>query len=139
MNIARNGTYPFNFASALPDLERQLEVLAAPHQQSGIVGSELQEVFAVDGEEAAGMRRRLIRFTVVRSALLLALRNLVLFVQHAPLEDAAVVMTVGVHRAILEVLVVHAVDDGNRHDGVVAVDRGEERRQPVLVDFAVSV
>lgn len=36
-----------------PHLEGKLKVLSAPDQQAGIISTETQEVFTVDGEEAA--------------------------------------------------------------------------------------
>ena len=39
-------------------LERELEVLAAPDEQAGVVGAQLQKVGAVNGEQAAGVGRR---------------------------------------------------------------------------------
>jgi hypothetical protein len=35
--------------------------------------------------------------------------------------------------------VVDSVDDWNRHDGVVSVDRRQQWRQPILVHFAMGV
>ena len=39
-------------------LERELEVFSAPDEQAGIVGAQLQEVGAVNGEQTARVRRR---------------------------------------------------------------------------------
>jgi hypothetical protein len=103
------------------------------------------------------MRWRLIRLAVVIASFLLLLRDFVLFVQHAPLEDSSIVMAIGVDWTVLEGFVVDAVDDGNGHDGVVAVDWGKEWRKPgkdlesaveawelqvfspILVDFTMRV
>ena len=41
-------------AAAHPSLEGQLEVLAAPDVEAGVVGAEALEELAIDGEEAAG-------------------------------------------------------------------------------------
>ena len=41
-------------AAAHPGLEGELEVLAAPDVEAGVVGAEALEELAVDGEEAAG-------------------------------------------------------------------------------------
>ena len=41
-------------AAAHPGLEAQLEVLAAPDVEAGVVPAELLEELPVDGEEAAG-------------------------------------------------------------------------------------
>jgi hypothetical protein len=131
--------HPLDAAAALPDLEAQLEVLPAPDQEAGVVRPQLEEVLAVDGEEAAGVSGALVRLAVVFPRVELLLRHFVLLVQHAPLEDAAEVAVFAVHRTVLEGFVVDAVDHRNRHHGAVSVDGGEKRGQPVGVDLAVGV
>lgn len=89
VDVADAGTrHPLDAAAALPYLEAQFEVLAAPHQKAGIVGAQLEEVFAVDGEQAAGVGGTFVRFAVVFTGFEFTFRHLVLLIQHAPLEDS---------------------------------------------------
>jgi hypothetical protein len=110
-----------------------------PNHSPRIIRPKLQEILSVDGKQPASVRRRVVGFSRVCAFFLLALRQLVLLVQQAPLEDAAEVVALRIHRPILKVLVVDAIDDWHRHDLVVEGDRSDERHQPVLVDLAVRV
>lgn len=140
IDVAHPGAgHPLDTAAALPDLEAQLEVLAAPHQQSWIVGAQFQEVLPVDGKQPAGMGGTPIRFRIVAATTLFATRHLVLLVEHAPLEDATEVGLRSINRAVFEVLVIDAVDNGHCHDGAVAVDGRQQGGQPVEVHFAMGV
>jgi hypothetical protein len=114
-------------------------LFTSPHQQSWIVSAKLQEILSVDGEQSASMCRTLIRLAVVISSLLFTFWNFVLLVQHSPLEDASIVVAIGVYWSILERFVVDSVNNRDGHHSRITVDWGKERWKPVLVDFAVSV
>lgn len=131
--------HPLDAAATLPDLEAQFEVLAAPDQQTRIVGAQLQEVLPIDGEQAAGVRGTAIGFRVVSTAALLATWHLVLLVQHAPFEDAAEVVVRAINRPVLKVLVVNAIDNGHCHHSAIPVDGRQQGRQPVGVYLAMGV
>ncbi len=81
----------------------------------------------------------LVRFAVVGAGLGLHFGQLVLLVEHAPLEDAAEVRPTLVDGPVLEVLVIDAVDQRHRHRRPVQVDRVQQRWQPVGSHLAVSV
>lgn len=131
--------HPLDTAAALPDLEAQLEVLTAPDEQAGIIGTQFQEVLPVDGKQTAGMGGTSIWLGVVTPPTLLPTRHFVLFVEHAPLEDATEVGLRSINRTVFEVLVIDPIDNGNCHHGPIAVDGRQEGCQPVEVHLAMGV
>lgn len=68
----------------------------------------------------------LIWFAIVSSPLLFTFWNLVLFVEHSPLEDSSIVVAVGVNGAIFEVFVVDPINNWNSHDSVITIDRSKK-------------
>ena len=66
--------HPQTPAAAHPHLERELEVLAAPDPEAGVVPAELLEPGAVYGEQSSCVSWRVVRFTVVTALLLFLVR-----------------------------------------------------------------
>eukprot|EP00047_Mylnosiga_fluctuans_P025024 m.179574 g.179574 ORF g.179574 m.179574 type:complete len:579 (+) comp9984_c0_seq2:44-1780(+) len=122
-------------AAAHPDSERHLEVLAAPRVHTHVVRADLEEVLAVDREDAARHRRRHQR---VRDGL--ALRRLgrgdvqpVEF--EVPREDTAL------HDGGAEFprVLLDGVDDGHGHSRAVLHDTIQQRLEPAVDTLAVAV
>uniref|UniRef100_A0A6B0V9K3 Uncharacterized protein n=1 Tax=Ixodes ricinus TaxID=34613 RepID=A0A6B0V9K3_IXORI len=120
-------------ASALPDLEGELVLLAAPHVKAFVVATQLPEVLAADGEQTAGHHGALERLG--RLGQIIGEQRQPLVVQ-LPVERAPRSFVL---RPVRERLVVDDVDEGAHHGPVVLGDGLQERRQPVGVGLRVRV
>ena len=74
---------PETSSSTHPHLETQLEVFSSPDPETGIIPAQLLEPGSVNSKESPSMCGRVVWFTVVRSLLLLLVRQCSFFVKHS--------------------------------------------------------
>jgi hypothetical protein len=62
----------------------------------------------------------LVRHAVIFAPLYFSVGDLIFLVQHSPLENASEVLALLVHRSVLKIVMVDAIDDRNSHHSPTA-------------------